>query len=167
MLTSLARRKLAVALCSAGASLIACWSGGLESKATGVGAIRGRVVLQQEVLGVSVMVQDRSHRVNTDPDGRFTMEEVPAGRVQLVTIDNRGNGFVGTVTVLPGVVTDVGDLALGPMEKYPGVALLHGFSLEVLVTVAEPAWIGGTDGYTSGASVAFGLTGQKLSAVVN
>src|SRR2546427_1675503 len=163
MLTSLARRKLAVALGSAGPSLIAGWSGGLESKATGVGAIRGRVVLQQEVLGVSVMVQDRGQRVAPDPEGRFTMEEVPAGRVQLVTIDNRGNGFVGTVTVLPGVVTDVGDLALGPMEKYPGVDLLHGIGLEELVTVAEPAWTLATVVYTSDASAAFGIRVPELN----
>jgi len=49
------------------------------------------------------------------------------------------------------------------MEKYPGVDLLHGFGLEELVTVAEPAWTLATVVYTSDASAAFGIRVPELN----
>ena len=75
--------------------------------------------------GFSFRTDDSNTRNISGPDGRFEVENAPAGRVQVagfpIEWDDAGYGFVRMLaTVASGRTTDVGDVVVAPMRQKRG-----------------------------------------------
>jgi hypothetical protein len=80
------------------------------SQLRGTGTVTGRVVREnQSPLRARLFVLGTEQKVQTGPEGEFTIENVPAGRSALV-IGYRGAGIEIPLSVSPGETTDLGTI---------------------------------------------------------
>ncbi len=82
------------------------------------------------------LVQDHraTVRAATAPDGRFVVSATPNERYTVVVHDGEGQGYVLADTNSDFVPTDLGDLTLASLRRWPGLVLIDGIGYDRRIT---------------------------------